>query len=408
MEGPTPVSALLHAATMVTAGVYLLLRISPVLNYFPTCLTLCATVGALTALISAVAGCLQNDIKKIIAYSTCSQLGYMFMAIGTTNFIGALYHLVNHAFFKALLFLGAGVLIHLFNNQDIRRFSALNSKGEQLRYNYKLFSLLILIGNMSLVGVPFTSGAYSKDYILEYAEISGYHFCRFIGLLTIALTTFYSVRLVYKSFYSLPARFSRHLVTNAQIRLSWVVWGPLVTLGLLSIFSGYVFKEVFMGLGSDVFIDSMPLSRNRFEHDLEYLSVLTKQTPAIIVFVVGIGTIFCYKYPPLKNTKILTFYIDTIWLQKQILVFLVKEHCGFNRVYYSLVHPIMQQIHKILFKELERGVLEDISYYWIIRVVQRGMLKVKQSQPGSILVNIFLVVSTVFFITFMLVYVDVG
>lgn len=215
MEGPTPVSALLHAATMVTAGVYLLLRISPVLTLFPTCLTVCAVVGALTALFSAIIGCLQNDIKKIIAYSTCSQLGYMFMAVGMTNFVGAFFHLVNHAFFKALLFLGAGVLIHVFNNQDLRRLGKINSKNEKINYEYKLLTLLILIGNVSLVGLIFLSGAYSKDYILEYAVVSNHNFCRFVGLVTVGFTTFYSVRLAYKCFVMVPVRAKRQFVTNA-------------------------------------------------------------------------------------------------------------------------------------------------------------------------------------------------
>ena len=200
---------------MVTAGVYLLLRVSPVLSLLPACLTVCAVVGGLTALFSAIMGCLQNDIKKIIAYSTCSQLGYMFMAVGMTNFVGAFFHLVNHAFFKALLFLGAGVLIHVFNNQDLRRLGGVHSKNERIEHEYRLLVLLLLIGNASLVGLVFLSGAYSKDYILEYATISGNNFCRFAGLLTIALTTFYSIRLVYKSFVVMPIRIKRQYVIGA-------------------------------------------------------------------------------------------------------------------------------------------------------------------------------------------------
>jgi|SRR5579871_6473718 len=223
MEGPTPVSALLHAATMVTAGVFLLLRVSPVLDQFPSCLTFCAIVGSLTAMFSAIIGSLQNDIKKIIAYSTCSQLGYMFMAVGTTNYSGAFFHLVNHAFFKALLFLGAGVLIHVFNNQDLRRFGRLYSKDPAIHYEHRLLSLLVILGNLSLVGFIYMSGAYSKDYILEYALVSGHSFCRFAGLITVAFTTFYSVRLVYKSLIAVPSRFSRSLVTNAPaLPITWV------------------------------------------------------------------------------------------------------------------------------------------------------------------------------------------
>jgi len=162
MEGPTPVSALIHAATMVTAGVFLLIRCSFIFEYSPTILLFITFIGALTALFAAIIGLLQNDIKKIIAYSTCSQLGYMVFTCGLSNYSLAFFHLSNHAFFKALLFLSAGAIIHgLSNEQDIRRMGGL----------IQLFPLSytgIFIGSLALMGFPFLTGFYSKDIILEF------------------------------------------------------------------------------------------------------------------------------------------------------------------------------------------------------------------------------------------------
>lgn len=163
MEGPTPVSALIHAATMVTAGVFLIIRCSPIFEYSPAVLTLMVFVGAITSFFAATVGIVQNDIKKIIAYSTCSQLGYMVFACGFSGYSAALFHLVNHAFFKALLFLSAGAIIHsLSNEQDIRKMGGL---AKIMPFTYSMF----LIGSLSLIGFPFLSGFYSKDLILEIA-----------------------------------------------------------------------------------------------------------------------------------------------------------------------------------------------------------------------------------------------
>jgi NADH-ubiquinone oxidoreductase chain 5 len=163
MEGPTPVSALIHAATMVTAGIFLIIRCSPLFEYSPIVLNAITIIGGLTAFFAATIGLVQNDIKKIIAYSTCSQLGYMAFACGTSNYAASLFHLSNHAFFKALLFLGAGAVIHsLGNEQDIRKMGGLI---QVMPFTYAM----MLIGSLSLVGFPFLSGFYSKDVILELA-----------------------------------------------------------------------------------------------------------------------------------------------------------------------------------------------------------------------------------------------
>jgi len=163
MEGPTPVSALIHAATMVTAGVFLLIRCSPLLEYAPNALIVIAIIGACTAFMAATIGVVQNDIKKVIAYSTCSQLGYMVFACGISNYATSLFHLMNHAFFKALLFLSAGCVIHaMADEQDMRKLGGL-IKALPMTYS------MMLIGSLSLMGFPFLTGYYSKDAILELA-----------------------------------------------------------------------------------------------------------------------------------------------------------------------------------------------------------------------------------------------
>ena len=165
MEGPTPVSALIHAATMVTAGVFLVVRCSPIFEYSQTALNVVASVGMVTAFFAATVALVQNDIKKIVAYSTCSQLGYMFFAAGVGAYHVAMFHLFTHAFFKALLFLGSGCVIHSFNEQqDIRLMGGVWKK---IPYTY----VLMLIGTLALTGFPFFSGFYSKDAIIEFAYV---------------------------------------------------------------------------------------------------------------------------------------------------------------------------------------------------------------------------------------------
>ena len=170
MEGPTPVSALIHAATMVTAGVFLIARSSPIYEYTPQVLSIVALIGASTALFAATVGLLQNDLKRVIAYSTCSQLGYMIFACGLSNYSVGIFHLANHAFFKALLFLGAGSAIHAVNDeQDMRKLGGLK---RLVPFTYSI----MMIGSLALMGFPFLTGFYSKDVILEvaYGKIHNY------------------------------------------------------------------------------------------------------------------------------------------------------------------------------------------------------------------------------------------
>lgn len=195
MEGPTPVSALIHAATMVTAGVFLIIRSGPFFEGSSLILTIITIVGALTALFAATVGVVQNDLKKVVAYSTCSQLGYMVMICGLSNYSVSLFHLMNHAFFKALLFLSAGSVIHAVRDeQDMRKMGGLMS-------SLPLTYVMVLIGSLSLMGFPYLTGFYSKDLILELMFEKYYIvFAYWLGSFSVLLTAFYSIRLLYLTF----------------------------------------------------------------------------------------------------------------------------------------------------------------------------------------------------------------
>jgi NADH-ubiquinone oxidoreductase chain 5 len=247
MEGPTPVSSLLHAATMVTAGVFLLLRCSPLFQQAPQVLVLTALIGGFTAFFFALVGIFQYDIKKVIAYSTCSQLGYMFLSCGLSNYGVAAFHLFNHAFFKALLFLGAGAVIHsYYDEQDMRRMG--------LSINFLPFTYIcFFIGSLAILGIPFYTGFYSKDLLLEltwvrYTIDSNYIY--FLALLTALLTAIYSMRLLLMVFFS---GIFYHTNTFRPLKLHEVskyMHFSLIVLCLASIMVGYFFSEIFSSIAT--------------------------------------------------------------------------------------------------------------------------------------------------------------
>ncbi len=242
MEGPTPVSALIHAATMVTAGVFLLARFSPVLEYAPLALMTICIVGALTAFVAATIGLTQFDIKRVIAYSTMSQLGYMFFAIGVSAYSAAIFHLMTHAFFKALLFLGAGSVIHaLSDEQDMRRMGGV---WKMIPTTY----VLMWIGSLALAGIPFFAGYYSKDMILEsaFADHSWFgSFAFWMGIAAALMTAFYSWRLILLTFHGKPRadeKVMAHIHESPTVMIS-----PLVVLAAGAILAGSVFYGSFVG-----------------------------------------------------------------------------------------------------------------------------------------------------------------
>jgi len=304
MEGPTPVSALIHAATMVTAGVFLLLRVAPILAIYPIPSIILVYVGSFTAFFAATTAACQFDLKKVIAYSTCSQLGYMMASIGVGGYDTCLYHLVNHAFFKALLFLTAGIVIHAVSNeQDLRFYGGLI---RLLPYCY----ILMLVGSLGLTGFPFISGYYSKDNLLEIVLVSGsYPMCYMLLVLTAAVTAFYSVRTIYLVFAETP-RFplssTKHL-TDGEVLFLF----PTGFLFFMTMFHGFIVKDMYTGLGSTLYPE-LPYSLNM---PGEFgLTTGDKLIPLIFSFLGALISMILYydlaKYGLIKRTslKILTIF----------------------------------------------------------------------------------------------------
>ena len=242
MEGPTPVSALIHAATMVTAGVFLVVRCSPIYEYSELALNIITIVGMSTAFFAATVALVQTDIKKIIAYSTCSQLGYMFIATGVGAYNVAMFHLFTHAFFKALLFLGSGSVIHAF--KDEQNINNMGGVWKKLPYTYAL----MVIGTLALTGFPFLSGFYSKDAIIEFAYLRGNtvgYYAAGFGIFTAFLTSIYSWRLLFKTFHGEYNNKNIKIEETHESPLVMLI--PLIFLSIGAIFAGVTFKELFIG-----------------------------------------------------------------------------------------------------------------------------------------------------------------
>ncbi len=310
MEGPTPVSALIHAATMVTAGVFLVARMSPLFEFAPTALVVVTGVGALTAFFAATVGLVQNDIKRVIAYSTCSQLGYMFVALGLGAYSVGIFHLFTHAFFKALLFLGAGSVIHaMHHEQDMRNMGGL---GKVI----PLTAVMMVIGTIALTGFPFTAGYYSKDAIIEaaYASGAGMSDVAFVATVVAALfTSFYSWRLFFMTF-SGKARWGEghghaahaghadathgnashgddHAHHDHQPHESPpVMMIPLILLAIGALVAGFFFKGVFIGDGYEAFWGDALYTRpdNTILHDLHYVPAWVVWSP-FVMMALGFG-----------------------------------------------------------------------------------------------------------------------
>jgi len=318
MEGPTPVSALIHAATMVTAGVFLVVRCSPLFEYSQVALNFVAIIGMITAIFAASVALVQNDIKKIIAYSTCSQLGYMFFAAGVGAYHVAIFHLFTHAFFKALLFLGSGSVIHAFKDeQDIRLMGGVWKK---LPYTW----VLMLIGTLALTGFPFLSGYYSKDAIIEFAffkDNSIGYYAMTVGIFTAFLTAIYSWRLFFKTFHG---SYNNKSLPIEKIHDSpAVMLLPLVLLALGAIFSGYLFKEMLIGYNYLDFWKNSIFFAKEIEH-LHLPLWLLLITPVLVVLAIPLSYYLYVKDPkilegvkklnePLYNFLINKWYFDELY-----------------------------------------------------------------------------------------------
>jgi NADH-ubiquinone oxidoreductase chain 5 len=367
MEGPTPVSALIHAATMVTAGVYLLIRSSPLIEYSSTVLILCIWLGAITTVFSSLIGLFQQDIKKVIAYSTMSQLGMMVIAVGLSCYNIALFHLINHAFYKGLLFLGAGAVIHaVSDNQDFRRYGGLR---EFLPLTYSV----MLIASLSLVAFPFMTGFYSKDFILESAYGQFYlssTIVYIIATIGAMFTTLYSVKVLYLTFLTNP---NGPIINYKQAHEGDIFMSlPLIILAVFSIFFGYMTKDIFIGLGSGFFADNSLFIHPSHEImlDTEFgVPVIFKLLPLVFTLLLSIISIILSEY--LSNLLIffkssrIGYNIFSFFNQR----FLIELF--YNKYITNLILKLGGQTTKVL----DKGSIEYLGPYGL----EKGLLKISDN-----------------------------
>jgi len=375
MEGPTPVSALIHAATMVTAGVYLLLRSSPILEFGSTPLILITWVGALTAFFAATTGLLQNDLKRVIAYSTCSQLGYMVFACGLSNYSIGIFHLVNHAFFKALLFLSAGAVIHALNDeQDMRKMGGLVNL---LPFTYTM----MLIGSLSLMALPFLTGFYSKDLIIEVAY-GQYLFtgnvAYWLGTISAVFTAFYSLRLLALTFLTYPN--GPRVNYNSTHEAPLVMAAPLVILALMSIFFGYIAKDLFIGMGTDFWGNSLFVHPNHLSLVEAEFAIPTfyKLLPLIGSLSGGALALILYHLFPQ-----FTINLADSTLGRTLYRFFNQKY-WFDNIYNSLILSPLLNFGYITNKVLDRGAIELIGPYGLVNSFRNASKTITKFDTGFI------------------------
>lgn len=394
MEGPTPVSALIHAATMVTAGVYLLIRSSPLIEYSSTVLLICLWLGAVTTVFSSLIGLFQQDIKKIIAYSTMSQLGMMVIAIGLSSYNVALFHLINHAFYKGLLFLGAGAVIHaVADNQDLRKYGGLISF---LPLTYSV----ILIASLSLVAFPFMTGFYSKDFILESAY-GQYHFSSInvyvIAVIGAIFTTLYSVKVIYLTFLTNPNGpvNSYRNAHESDIFISL----PLVVLAIFSIYFGYITRDIFIGLGSGFFSDNSIFIHPVHEImiDTEFgVPTIFKLIPFILTISFSALAIVYSEFMPniISSFKLsnLGYYIYGFFNQRFLVEFF------YNKYIVNSVLEIGGQTTKVL----DKGSIESVGPYGFGVILTKSS-KIISSLSNGVVTNyaLYILIGICFYISIM-------
>ena len=370
MEGPIPVSALIHAATMVTAGVFLVVRCSPIFEYSQIALNIICIVGMTTAFFAATVALVQNDIKRVIAYSTCSQLGYMFFAAGIGAYNVAIFHLFTHAFFKALLFLGAGSVIHSLNNeQDIRKMGGIWRK---LPYSWGL----MIIGTLALTGFPFFSGFYSKEAIIEFAYLKGNtlgYYVVVIGIFTALLTAIYSWRLVFKTFHGTYE--NKELKINSIHESPYVMLVPLIVLAIGSIFAGFFFKELFIGQYA---------SNNFWSDSIKFLSpISTDHPPLWIVYftpVIVVLSIPIAYYLFVKNKDITNWLVNE---NKPLYNFLINKWY-FDELYEYLFVRTFKRIGIFFWKNIDLKTIDRFGPDGISNLIKKLSIRAVKFQSGYI------------------------
>lgn len=348
---------------------FLIVRCSPLIEYATSILLLMTFMGAITAFFASTTGAYQNDLKRVIAYSTCSQLGYMVFACGISSYSITMFHLMNHAFFKALLFLSAGAIIHAMQDeQDMRKMGGLN---RLLPFTYTM----TLIGSLALIGFPFLSGYYSKDFILEVAcskmNFSG-NFAYWLGTISVSFTTFYSYRLVYMTFINRVNSYKSTMIKIHETKPISPMGIPLIILSIGSIFLGYLSKDMIIGLGTSFWGNSIfVLGQNQSYNEAEYLPYHIKAIPLVFSHI---GIIIAY------NT---TYYLDNI--QKNLLVYdistkkeIIRIYSFFNQKWHIdevynrfLVQKVLTWGYLVSYKLIDAGYIAYIGPYGISASIEK-------------------------------------
>jgi NADH-quinone oxidoreductase subunit L len=377
MEGPTPVSALIHAATMVTAGVFLVSRFSPVFDYAPDARAFITFIGGTTALFAATIGCAQNDIKRVIAYSTCSQLGYMFVAAGVGAYQASIFHLLTHAFFKALLFLSAGSVIHaLHDEQDMRKMGGL---WKLIPVTYTMF----WVGSLALGGVFPFAGYFSKDAILEAAWAAGTGIGKYgywCTLIAAFLTAFYSWRLIIMTFHGKP-RADHHTMEHVH-ESPWVMLGPLIVLAIGATITGFTFHDQLLGEDWRAFWgNSIEIAANNHVlANMEHLPGWVGPAPSV-VGLLGIVTAYVfYMFVPSVPGRLATMF-------RPVYLFLLNKWY-FDELYDRIFIRPYIALSRILWQVGDATIIDGIPN-GIAELTGDGSAQVVKLQTGSIAVYAF-------------------
>uniref|UniRef100_UPI00300262FA NADH dehydrogenase subunit 5 n=1 Tax=Humulus lupulus TaxID=3486 RepID=UPI00300262FA len=387
MEGPTPVSASIHAATMVTAGVFMIARCSPLFEYPPTALIVITSAGATTSFLAATTGILQNDLKRVIAYSTCSQLGYMIFACGISNYSVSVFHLMNHAFFKALLFLSAGSVIHAMSDeQDMRKMGGLAS-------SFPFTYAMMLMGSLSLIGFPFLTGFYSKDVILELAytkyTISG-NFAFWLGSVSVLFTSYYSFRSLFLTFLVPTNSFGRDILRCHDAPIPMAI--PSILLALGSLFVGYLAKVSHFWANSP-----FVLPKNEILAESEFAApTITKLIP--IPFSTS-GASVAYNVNPVADQFQRAFQTSTFCNR---LYSFFNKRWFFDQVLNDfLVRSFLRFGYEVSFEALDKGAIEILGPYGISYTFRRLAERISQLQSGFVYHYAFaMLLGSTLFVTF--------
>ncbi|KHK91598.1 NADH-quinone oxidoreductase subunit L [Novosphingobium malaysiense] len=411
MEGPTPVSALIHAATMVTAGVFMVCRLSPMFEVSPTAMAFVTFIGAATCFFAATIGCTQWDIKRVIAYSTCSQLGYMFFAAGVGAFGSAMFHLFTHAFFKALLFLGAGSVIHAMHHEQDMRFYGNLRKHIPITF-WAMTAGTLAITGVGVFGVGF-AGFHSKDSILEAAYASGTsmgNFAFWMGILAALMTSFYSWRLVFLTFFGKPRWAGSEHVQHAvhgdhhdhpdeehsgedtghhssegadahegtagyhPHESPWVMLVPLVLLSMGAVFAGFVFQHAFVSDGSGEFWKGALVFHEHLIHAMHALPELIKWTP-FIVMIIGLALAW---YGYIRNTSFPAAAAEQLG---PVYTFVYRKWMFDELYHYMFVVPAFW-IGRVFWKILDIGVIDRFGPDGAAWAVAKGSTYAQKVQSG--------------------------